>query len=159
MRIRAATSSDAEALSRVLQDLVTAGKRHKPADADFARQQYLDHPAQIRCSLALDAAGEILGFQSLKIARSDNPYGTPLGWGIIGTHIRPLAARQGVGRQLFPVTRAAAQEAGLLAIEAYIGADNAGAIAYYEALGFATYRPVPGVDCKRLILSPEAATR
>ena len=64
----------------------------------------------------------------------------PLGWGIIGTHISPRAHRKGVGTALFAATKVAAEAAGLLSIDAYIGRDNPGALRYYEALGFRMYR-------------------
>ncbi|RVV98917.1 GNAT family N-acetyltransferase [Mesobaculum littorinae] len=153
MLIRPATSDDADAVSLVLRDLVAAGKRQKASDPDFARANYITHPDEIRCSLAIDEAGEVMGFQSLRRASEGNPYGTPSGWGIIGTHIRPTSARRGVGRRLFAATLEAARTAGVPAIEAFIAATNAEGIAYYAALGFETYRPVYGVDCRRLLVS------
>lgn len=95
----------------------------------------------------------MLGFQSLKVAREGNPYETPLGWGIIGTHVRPSAARMGVGSRLFAATLQAAREARLPAIEAYIGEQNRAALAYYETLGFRTYRRSDGIVCKALRLA------
>lgn len=169
MIVRPATAEDAPKLSEVLQTLVAAGTRRSPADPDFVLGHYIAAPAGIRCSVAIDtdgqhtdgqatdgqdAVGRILGFQSLKRAEAGNPYDTPIGWGIIGTHVRPDAARRGVGRALFASTLDAAQAAGLPAIEAYISATNAGAIAYYGSLGFETYRPVDGVDCRRLLVTP-----
>jgi RimJ/RimL family protein N-acetyltransferase len=56
--------------------------------------------------------------------------------GIIGTHISPRAQRQGVGTGLFLVSQQAALEAGLRKTDAYIGADNAVALRYYDSLGF-----------------------
>jgi len=148
MQVRRAEAADAGAVSRVLEDLVAAGKRRKRADAEFALTHYILHPDQILCSLALDDAGEVLGFQSLKLAHAGNPYGTPVGWGMIGTHVRPSAARQGVGARLFAATRAAGLQAGLLQIEACIGAQNADGLRYYAALGFRTYREIEGAVCK-----------
>lgn len=134
---RDARAEDAAAMAAVLAALVAAGRRSRPADAAFVRAQYLDHPARIRCTIAVDAGGAVLGFQSLKVARAGNPYDTPEGWGIIGTHVAPDAARRGVGRALFAQTLTAARGAGLARIEALVGADNAPALAYYAAFGFA----------------------
>lgn len=153
MIVRPAKPDDAKGVSAVLQALVAAGKRRKAADPDFALSHYIAHAGQIRCSLAVDEDGRVLGFQSLKRAEPGNPYDTPVGWGIIGTHVRPDAARRGVGRALFAATLEAAQAARLPAIEAFISAGNAGAIAYYGSLGFETYRPVDGVDCRRLLIT------
>jgi GNAT superfamily N-acetyltransferase len=151
--IREAVSTDAAAMSDVLEELVAAGKRSRAADPGFALSHYIDHPHRLHCFAALDERGRMLGFQSLKVAREGNPYETPLGWGIIGTHVRPSAARMGVGSRLFAATLQAAREARLPAIEAYIGEQNGAALAYYETLGFRTYRRSDGIVCKALRLA------
>ena len=125
MNVREAIAADADAMSEVLEELVAAGKRTNRATSDFVRSHYLEHPHRLHCFVAIDADGRILGFQSLKLADADNAYGTPIGWGIIGTHVRPSAARRGVGSALFGETLEAARNAGLSAIEAYIGEENA----------------------------------
>lgn len=132
----------------MLQMLVAAKKRISPADEDFVLSHYVSNPDGIRCSLALDDDGTLLGLQSLVRATVGNPYETPVGWGIIGTHVSPLAARRGVGSRLFAVTRTAAVEAGLENIEAFIGQKNAEGQAYYEKMGFRTYRLTDGAVCK-----------
>nr|WP_132273717.1 GNAT family N-acetyltransferase [Neorhizobium sp. JUb45] len=148
MQIRTATPDDAPAMSAMLQLLVQAGKRISPAHEAFVLSHYIGNPDGIRCSLAEDDDGSVLGFQSLVLARDGNRYGTPIGWGIIGTHVSPLAARRGVGRQLFEVTELAAAAAGLEKIEAFIGEKNAEGQAYYEKMGFVTYRLAEGAVCK-----------
>jgi GNAT superfamily N-acetyltransferase len=150
--IREATPADADAMSDVLEELIAAGKRARAGDTDFVRSHYLEHPHRLHCFVAVDDGGKILGFQSLKRAQEGNPYGTPIGWGIIGTHVRPSAARTGVGSRLFEATAAAAREAGLPMIEAYIGEENSAALAYYEALRFSTCRRADGAVCKALEL-------
>jgi ribosomal protein S18 acetylase RimI-like enzyme len=157
VQIREAVAADAEAMSDVLQELVTAGKRTKAADVHFVREHYLDHPHRLNCFVSVADAGTLLGFQSLKRADEGNPYETPVGWGIIGTHVRPSAARMGVGSQLFAATLEAARKAELPAIEAYIGEQNDAALAYYESLGFRTYRRSDGVVCKALQISRSSA--
>lgn len=153
IRIRTARPDDAEGLGKVLQQLVAAGKRRKDSDAAFALAHYIVDPQRIRCSVAVDAKGQIAGFQSLKLATNGNPYGTPIGWGIIGTHIRPDHGRRGLGRELFTSTLDAARQAGLPAIEAFIAETNHAAIAFYASLGFRDYRAVEGVRCKRFALT------
>ena len=140
MKIRSATPSDAAALNNVLQDLIATGKRIKPSDPDFVLTHYISDPGRIKCSIAQDENGLILGFQSLKLAEEGNPYGTPIGWGIIGTHIRTSAARRGVSKSLFASSEQAAKTAGLPKIEALIGANNTPALAFYESLGFRKYK-------------------
>lgn len=152
MKIREAAAADAQDMSDVLEELVSAGKRSNRADREFVLSRYITDPNRIRCSVALDEDGTILGFQSLKWAREGNPYDTPVGWGIIGTHVRPSAARRGVGRALFAASETAARDAGLTEIEAFIGSDNQAALIYYEAMGFGAYRWPDGVVAKVLRL-------
>lgn len=158
MEIREAGVQDASGMSEVLKELIAAGKREKPGDASFVLSHYIRHPDRLHCFVAVDAHDTILGFQSLKLAHASNVYGTPVGWGIIGTHIRPSAARSGVGSLLFTATFAASQKAKLPSIEAYIGEQNNAALAYYEAMGFRTYRLSDGVICKALALPSEPST-
>jgi len=155
MIVREADVDDAEGVSDVLTELVAAGKRSKASDPGFALNHYIADPDRILCSVAVDDDGTILGFQSLKHAREGNPYGTPVGWGIIGTHVRPTAARRGVGRALFAASEAAARGARIEKIEAFIGANNAQGLTYYEAMGFRTYREPEGVVAKMFVLSDE----
>lgn len=157
MEIRDAVESDAQAMSNVLEALVAAGKRQMPSDSSYVLTHYIAHPHRLRCFLAIEEEAMILGFQSLKIAHEGNPYGTAPGWGIIGTHVRPSAARSGVGRALFAATAASAREAGLPAIEAYIGEQNSAALNYYEAIGFTDYRHSEGITCKVFRLSADTS--
>ncbi|MBO6897594.1 MAG: GNAT family N-acetyltransferase [Shimia sp.] len=138
MIIREARAEDAAEVSAFLQALVVLGKRRLPADEDFVRDVYIGHADNIACSVAEDADGSLLGIQILLRATEGNPYCVAPGWGIIGTHVNPKAARRGVGRKLFATTRAAAETAGLQRIEATIGAQSPGALAYYDSMGFET---------------------
>lgn len=139
MIIREARAEDAVEVSAFLQALVALGKRRLPADAEFVRDVYIGHADNIACSVAEDTDGSLLGIQILLRATEDNPYGVEPGWGIIGTHVNPTAARRGVGRKLFATTRAAAETAGLQKIEATIGANSPDALAYYDTMGFETF--------------------
>ncbi|MEJ2035269.1 MAG: GNAT family N-acetyltransferase [Maritimibacter sp.] len=74
----------------------------------------------------------------------------------IGSYVRSEMAGRGIGRQLFARSSEAARTAGLIAIDATIADDNAPGLAYYDAMGFETYRTKPGAICKayRLNTSP-----
>lgn len=154
MHIRPATPQDAQGMSAILTALTAANLRAAPDDETFALENYIIHADGIQCSLAVDDEGTILGLQSLRHATADNIYGVTPGWGIIGTHIRPTAARQGVGKALFAATQEAARDAGLAKIDATIGENNAGGLAYYSAMGFETYRTKDGAICKCYEVSP-----
>lgn len=148
MTIRTATLSDVAAMSAMLERLVAAGKRTAPAEEVYVRDHYVANPLGIRCTLAEDDDGNLLGFQSLIRSVDGNPYDTPVGWGIIGTHVSPDAARTGVGTKLFAASEQAALDAGLTKIEAFIGKDNSVAQAYYGRMGFETYRHTEAAVCK-----------
>ena len=145
MRTRPAVAGDAEAMSAVLRAIIAAYGRERPNDPDFVLATYIAHPDRVACTVALDDAGMVLGFQSLRRARPGDAYGTPEGWGSIGTHVAPDAGRKGVGTALFAVTRQAASEAGIGRIDAAIRDDNPMGLAYYEARGFRTHRIENGV--------------
>ncbi|MEO1106891.1 MAG: GNAT family N-acetyltransferase [Pseudomonadota bacterium] len=140
MFYRRAQEGDAASIASVLQDIFEAGKRKAPVTAEFVLGHYITHTDSVRCTVAVEHIGQILGFQSLRCATEDNPYDVAVGWGIIGTHIRPSAARRGIGRGLFAQTLNAARDFGLTSIDATIGADNQDGLAYYDAMGFRTYR-------------------
>ena len=147
--VRPAVSSDAEAMSIVLAEIIADWKSDRPTSPDHVRAHYVDHPERIECSVALDETGAVVGFQSLRLAVEGNSYDVTPGWGIIGTYVKLDTARRGIGSALFAASRAAALKAGLPAIDATIGADNAKGLAYYEAMGFRTYRETPSAISKR----------
>lgn len=151
MIIRKTTLEDVAQISGFLQELTALGKRTRPDDEAYVRDYYVNSPSGILCSVA-DEDGAILGLQSLSRAAVGDEWNLPAGWGVIGTHIKPSAARRGVGRKLFAASLEAARGAGLTHIEASIGADNAEGLAYYEAMGFRTYKTPPGRVCKQFEL-------
>lgn len=145
MDTRIASIDDAAAMSRVLREIIEQTGRERPSDEAFVTKQYLANPTSIRCTVAIDEAGEVVGFQSLIRAEAGNRYDVPEGWGIIGTHISPRVHRQGAGSALFRSSREASERARLQKIDAYIGADNPSGLRYYEAMGFQTYRQPEGI--------------
>ncbi|MBB4956034.1 GNAT superfamily N-acetyltransferase [Agrobacterium vitis] len=153
MLIRPATPLDAQGMSDVINQIFAAGLRKTDGDVAMVLSTYIEHRDRIECSVAQADDGQILGFQSLRYARTDNPYGTPEGWGIIGTHVSPLAARKGVGSALFQSTLVAAKAYPVENIEAGIGADSAMALGYYEAMGFRTHRISDSMNYKVYRLS------
>lgn len=152
MKVREAATDDAKAMSEVLREIVAKTGRQRRTEPSFVISNYIAHPEGVRCSVAVDKQNNLIGFQSLIRSWPDNPYDVPLGWGIIGTHVSPRAHRKGAGTALFAVTKVAAEAAGLLKIDAYIGRDNPEAIRYYDALGFRKYREREDVVQKAYIL-------
>lgn len=148
MIVRDAVMGDALEISGFLEKLASIGKRNIPSDVGYVRTHYIGHADKIQCAVAEDDDGTLLGLQILKMASEGNAYGVDVGWGIIGTHVRPSAARRGVGKALFAATRKAAVDAGLSRIDATIGATNLEGISYYDAIGFETYRTLDTRICK-----------
>ena len=140
-------------MARVQAGIFAARGTGPHGDAAWTRARYIDPDDSLACMLACDG-GRVLGFLSLKRAGPGNPYDLPEGWGIIGTHIALSAGRRGIGRALFATSLAAARAAGLGTIDATIGAENAGALGYYEAMGFVTWRRLDGAVGKRFDLAP-----
>jgi ribosomal protein S18 acetylase RimI-like enzyme len=141
-------------MSAVLAEIVAISGRDRATDPGHMRDFYIAHPDTVRCSLALDEGGTDLGFQSLKRAPEGNPYGVTPGWGIIGTYVSPSAGRRGIGSALFAASVEAARQSGLTHIDATIGEANERALGYYEAMGFRTYRRMPGAICRCCVVDP-----
>lgn len=151
-RVRAALVGDAQGMSSVLHEIVMSWESDRASSQEFVLDFYIRHCDQIACVVALDADDGVVGFQSLKLAVEGNPYGVAVGWGVIGTYVRLGTGRRGIGRALFAATLRAARDAGISTIDATIGEENGPALAYYEAIGFRTYRSQPGAVCKRLFV-------
>ena len=148
MKTRPAIPDDAEGMAAVQNEIFAAGLRKTPTDVMAILAAYINHVDRIQCVVAEDDDGRILGFQSLRLAKVGNPWDVESGWGIIGTHVSPLAGRKGVGSALFKDTVQAARAFGLRNIDASIGADNMLGQAYYDAMGFQTYRTPENLVCK-----------
>jgi len=103
--------------------------------------------------VAVGNDGTILGFQVLLLATVGNIYNVTVGWGIIGTHISPSAARLGIGKALFAETQENARAFGFNQIDASIGKENSAGLTYYEAMGFTTYRTLDEMVSKNFLLS------
>ena len=152
MKVRQAAIADADAISAIFRALWALGKRKRPCDPAFVRAHYLTHAHLIQCFVA-EEAGSLLGMQALKRAWIGNEYDVAPGWGIIGTHVSPDAARCGVGSALFAETLEAAQRAGLTRIDATISLTSEEGLGFYDAMGFQTYKSDETSESKILKLS------
>lgn len=142
MIIRLAKERDTERLRKVQKQLSVSRTHTSSNTVALVLYYYLHNTNRVLCYIA-EEKGELLGFQSLQRAEFDNPWGVKPGWGIIGTHVSPLAAKRDIGRILFNETRKAASIASLPMLDATISADNPEALEFYDAMGFKTYR-TPG---------------
>jgi hypothetical protein len=168
LRIRPAVSRDVAPLCEILNVIIgiggTTAYETPMTHAAFSRI-FIDGENCLTCLVAEDARSAMpLGFQAL----SHYP-GLPDGWADIGTFARVRPKVPGVGTVLFEHTKAKAAELGLIAINAVIRADNTGGLAYYEKMGFETYKVHEGVPLqdgtpvdrifKRYLVRPATGSR
>lgn len=151
--IRQSTEADAPGMAAVLKEIIDSWGSNRPTSAEHVRDFYISHPDRLSSAVAVDEDGQIIGFQILKRASAGNPYGVAEGWGIIGSYVALNKGGMGIGRKMFAETLAHAKAAKLPAIDATIGKDNPTGLAYYEAMGFVSYRETETADCKKLDLT------
>jgi hypothetical protein len=139
LRIRPAMARDAAPLCAILNVIIEIGGTTAfeiPLNAERFGDYFLDGDGFLACFVAEDlATGAPLGFQSL----GRNP-DLPENWADIATFTQRAPRVPGVGTALFAQTRIEARALELIAINAEIRADNRGGLAYYDKMGFATYR-------------------
>jgi len=137
--------NDAAELAGLLNEIIRAGGT-TALETELSPQEFDDWFISGQYALAChvaEADDVLYGFQSLSL------YGDPpRGWADIATFARIAPKRKGVGTALFAATLREARDLGLKAINATIRADNVSGLAYYEKMGFETYRvkQVPLVD-------------
>jgi L-amino acid N-acyltransferase YncA len=166
MEIRPGQNMDAPALASLLNEIIARGGTtawEEPFTPEALVEEMLTGHNVICCFVAQDNRGSLAGFQSL--LRSES---LPEGVGDIATFSRVGGVQKGTGSRLFAVTRQAATEEGLVAINATIRADNIGGLAFYSGLGFKDHsvsRAVPLRDgtpvdrvSKRYVLELEPAS-
>lgn len=88
-------------MSAILGEILAKWQSRRASDPAYIREFYTEHPDQISCVVAVANGGDVLGFQSLKIAVEGNPYDVASGCGIIGTYVKPEIGRCGIGSARF----------------------------------------------------------
>jgi L-amino acid N-acyltransferase YncA len=145
--VRPVRPDDAAELADLLNQIIARGGTtalEDPFTPEALAEAYLTGPDVICCFVAVDhGSGRLEGFQTLGIHS-----GLPGDVGDIGTFARLGSVQRGVGSMLFAATRAEASRRGLSAINATIRADNAGGLAFYTRLGFATHTVRPAAPLK-----------
>ncbi|AOO84066.1 GNAT family N-acetyltransferase [Bosea vaviloviae] len=144
MIIRPAASEDAAALVEILNEIISAGGTtaiERPLSRSEFGAHYLHGDRFLACYVAVEPSRrEPTGFQAL-----ERHPDLPENWADIGTFARMRPKIKGVGTALFSETRKRARELGLAAINAAIRADNTGGLAYYEKMGFTTYKTLRAI--------------
>ena len=122
MRLRAATTRDAEALAEIHE---AARRQDESPWSAAAMAALLDSPGAF-AEIAEDAAG---GFALARAIAGEAE--------ILTIAVRPEARRQGLGRALMRAVAIRALAAGAERMTLETAADNAAALALYEGMGFA----------------------
>jgi L-amino acid N-acyltransferase YncA len=147
VRIRDATPSDVSPLCDILNAIIRIGGTtalEEPITEPRFTEYFIGGARFLACLVAEDARnGGLLGFQAL--SRHPN---LPEDWADIATFAKPEPKTPGVGRALFSTTRKRALALKLAAINAQIRADNRGGLAYYERMGFETYKVLEGAPLR-----------
>lgn len=140
LNIRPAITDNADMMADVINHWIISGETtaHR---TPFTSQKMVDHyikrPSLISCHVA-EWNGTIIGFQTLAWANDpNNPM--PDGWASIASFVAHGQSGKGTGHSLFEVTKRASKNAGVVAIDATIRADNLYGLGYYSKLGFEDY--------------------
>ncbi len=146
MIIRPAQPSDAKDMVALLNQIIAVGgttAHQEPYDEDKMLHHYIAAEGLISCQVA-EIEGKVLGFQWIRWADPVQD-SAPKDWGIIASFVDNNAAGKGLGQHLFRETLAATSQAGAVAIDATIRADNVPGLRYYGGLGFVDYDRLVGL--------------
>ncbi len=135
IHIRKATQLDtrqmAELLNAIIKEGTTTALTRPVTGDDIADWMQATRAAW---HVAVDAAGEVLGFQWINPAEYLPPEAAE-----IATFVKIGKTGLGIGSDLFSATTKAARELGYGWINANIRADNEGGLIYYQSRGFRDY--------------------
>lgn len=148
MVIREACEADKQAINALRKQVLlvhAAGKPEFFSDtfskelADHLNMLFMQENAEV---LVAESDNEMLGFACIEyIDRPGTPYRMPTRYcHVIEFGVDEGHRRQGIGRALFESVKARAAERGFSRIELDMWEFNEGALAFYEAIGFRTYR-------------------
>ena len=155
--IRPARRPDAPRMCDLLNEIIARGGTtafRDPFSDDRMICDFIAPPLGIGCFVAESSEG-IVGFQALEWSDPNwaGPDPLPADWAFISTYVARSAQGRGIGRRLFEATRAAAEAAGVTAIDANIRKENLVGQAYYSRIGFRDYRSDSEAVCKSFIVS------
>jgi L-amino acid N-acyltransferase YncA len=143
LHVRPATPGDVAPLCDLLNVIIgiggTTALEQPLTEAQF-NEYFLEGVSCLSCLVAEASDRGVLGFQVLG-RHAD----LPSDWADVGTFARAEPKTPGVGTALFAASRTLAADMGVVAINATIRADNRGGLAYYEKMGFRTYRTLEAV--------------
>ncbi len=143
LSVRPAQDNDAAELCDLLNEIIAIGGStayEAPLTQDQFSSKFLTGNGLVSCFVAVGSNEALLGFQWLQ--RSEK---LPEDWGDIATFAKANSTVRGIGSALFAMTRKQALEAGVVAINATIRADNVSGLGYYSKMGFEDYNVIKGI--------------
>ncbi len=144
--VRSMMPEDVATACGILNDIIEAGGTTALeipfSEAQFA-QSYLNGPDNLCAHVALDAQGDVAGFQWLGTYDE-----LPEDCADIATFTRRNPVLRGAGRALFDETRIVAKSLGFHQINATIRADNLLGLSYYDKMGFQDFSVAYGVPLR-----------
>ena len=132
--VRLMRGADVPGACRILNEIIGIGGTTAFETAfseDGFAALYLHGDDLVACHVALDADGQVAGFQWV-----GHNSKLPIGCVDIATFARRDPPLRGTGRALFVATCAFALDAGFAQINATIRADNVPGLGYYAKMGF-----------------------
>ncbi|GAB4332058.1 MAG: GNAT family N-acetyltransferase [Candidatus Abyssubacteria bacterium] len=137
LRIRRALPDDAEAIVRILNPIIEAG-RYTVLDRTFTveeeREFIANFPKRGVFHVAEEENGKVIGFQSIEpFAPSLRAFDHVAG---IATFVDLSFRQQGVGACLSGITFEAGKQEGFEKIFTYVRADNPASLAFHLKIGF-----------------------
>ncbi|WP_425419290.1 N-acetyltransferase family protein [Oricola indica] len=136
--VRPVGPADIPGLCALLNEIIRIGgttAMETPMTIESFLDTFFRSQIQISFMVAEASGGDLLGFQVLAAHEK-----LPEDWADIATFARVGSQTSGVGSALFAETLTQARRFELAAINATIRADNAGGLAYYDRMGFVTYK-------------------
>ncbi|SLN43046.1 hypothetical protein TRL7639_02235 [Falsiruegeria litorea R37] len=134
LTVRPMMPEDVTASCRILNDIIEAGgttAKEVPLSEALFRAYYLTGSDHVCCHVAVDAGGDVAGFQWLGVSED-----LPPDCADIASFARQERIVRGVGRALFAETSWVARKLGFAQINATIRADNVPGLSYYTKMGF-----------------------
>ena len=136
--LRPALAHEAPAMARMSRDLIEAGLgwRYTPSRIT-AMMRDPEHLALVACE-----ADQVLGFALMQFGDEHAHLALLC--------VDPVRQRRGIGRRLTEWLVQSAEVAGIVTIRLELRADNSGALAFYQRLGFTEVQRVPGYYEQRI---------
>ena len=143
MRIRAAEAGDAKALAEIVNHYIRETTVSFTEDEKTVLEMALALKTRDEAGhgfLVAESNGDLLGYATYGPYRNGSGYRETLEHTVL---LRPGAEGNGVGRALMAALEDHARKAGMHSLLAGVSAENSGAVAFHERIGFVKVAVIP----------------